>query len=485
VHRTRRRVAVAPRRAPRADRRLTSPIRRAFSVGAVLFAAASSLAFAQLSAAEVEDAAEVGRRAAGLVLRGDDLFLRAALDADAIGRRFLGTNVWRGLSERQRRFVRTTIRNRFVDALAPPRRAASEVAWSYARPEHDVVMVYLGLRYPSGVLKTRWSIARSPSAWKVQDVVLSDPGVSLAADSMSSFPAGSVRRRDRGREARDAALPRLLGIGAIAAIVVFLSRRPGRPGVTPQRLAVQRRLLVFTAAAPAILFTVDGILAVRRALSEPWSIPEVLAPLPWRTAEREALTAQRAGRLDDARRAWQRAVAAGSPASPAAYQLGVALRAAGRSAEAKVEFARALAQSPPAPGASKELGLIALQEGRSAEARDHLRRYLEVAGPDPDALSALAVASANLGEKTESVNSVEEARTLLADRWTGVRLQSQVYARAGDARRVIETLRALEISGSLDREKIRADPAYLPIATDPAWIAFLAETPPPRSTPGS
>ena len=33
----------------------------------------------------------------------------------------------------------------------------------------------------------------------------------------------------------------------------------------------------------------------------------------------------------------------------------------------------------------------------------------------------------------------------------------------------------------LDREALRADPSFLPIATDPAWVAFLNEPPAPSS----
>lgn len=266
----------------------------------------------------------------------------------------------------------------------------------------------------------------------------------------------------------------MLGIAAIAAIVLFVARRLSPSG---------RKVLLWTATAPAVLFAVDGYLAVRRVLVEPYRVPEVVAPSPWSGAERQALAAQREGRLDDARRHWAAAVAAGAPPAPTDYQLGLALKAAGRTTEAKDAFVRALSRSPSAPGASKELGLMALAEGNSREARDRLRRYLDAAGPDPDALSALAVAEANLGEKTEAVASVDQARTLMAENWNGVRLQAQVYAQAGDAARTVETLRALEPGGTIDRETLRSDPAYLPIATEPAWIAFLAETPVPKATP--
>jgi tetratricopeptide (TPR) repeat protein len=272
------------------------------------------------------------------------------------------------------------------------------------------------------------------------------------------------------------ALPRALGIAAIGAIVFFLGRRLSPSG---------RRILVVTAVAPAILFAVDGVLSVRRVLSETWVVPDVLTPPAWKTLEGEALAEERRGRLDEARRYWEKAVAAGAPAAPSDYQLGLALKVAGRVADAKAAFGRARLHSPSAPGATKELGLIALSEGNSAEARDRLRQYLDEAGPDPDALTALAVAEANLGEKGNAVASVEQARLLLADRWRGLRLQSAVYARAGDAKKTIATLRALEVDGAVDRETLRADPAYLPIATDPAWIGFLAETPTPKKSPST
>ena len=88
-----------------------------------------------------------------------------------------------------------------------------------------------------------------------------------------------------------------------------------------------------------------------------------------------------------------------------------------------------------------------------------------------------------MGESARAVESVEEARVLMADRWRGVRLQSQVYARAANAAKTVETLRLLESEGGLDREALRSDPAYLPIATDPAWVAFLSEAPAAARTP--
>ena len=423
-------------------------------------------ASAELSAAAVEQAAETGRRAAGALLARQPAAFEQVLDADGIARGFLGAEVWNDLSDRQRESVRGIVRRRFVETLEGRGTASTEVAWSHARPEGEGVSLFLGLRYPAGTLKTRWVLAPAGSGWIVRDVVLSDPAVSLAAEAGRSIGRDGVRRRDRLREARAAALPRLLGLAAIAAIVVFV-----RPRLRPSG----RTVLYLTAAAPAILFAVDGTLAVRRSLSEVYEIPEVLPPPPWLAAEREAIRAERDGRLDDARRAWAAAVAAGALAGPADYRIGMALKAAGRTDEAKEAFLRALSRTPAVPGAAKELGLAALAGGDAAGARRHLQAYLDAAGPDPDTLASLAIAEANLGESGRAVRSLEGARSLSPDRWKALGLQAQVYARAGDAARTVETLRELEREGPVDREALRSDPVYLPIATDPVWVQFLAE----------
>jgi tetratricopeptide (TPR) repeat protein len=460
-------ISIAARGSSRADRRLIQSTLRALA-GYLVICAAIPAAHAEVSAVEVEEASDIGRRAATALLRGERRVFEEVVAADSIAARLVGEQTWRQLSDRQRDRIRRATLDRFVETLSPTPGATGDIAWSSARPERDSVMLFLGLRYRSGVLKTRWLLARHDVGWRVDDVLLSDPGISLASETASALGLDAIRPRSRASEARRVALPRVLGIAAILAIVLLLGRRLAPAG---------RRTLAVIAVAPAVLFAVDGFLSVRRVLSEPWVVPEVLTPPAWTAAEREALSAERRGRLDDARRHWEKAVAAGAPAAPADYQLGLAMKAAGRVAEARAAFVRARSRSPSAPGASKELGLIALAQGNTAEARDLLRKYLAEAGPDPDALSGLSVAQANLGEKAEAVASIEQARLLLADRWRGLRLQSQVYARAGDAKRAVAALRALESDGEVDREALRSDSAYLPIATDPAWVAFLAETP--------
>jgi len=123
---------------------------------------------------------------------------------------------------------------------------------------------------------------------------------------------------------------------------------------------------------------------------------------------------------------------------------------------------------------------MALAEGRYEEARRLLEAYVAAAGPDPDTLSALAVTQANQGDADAAARTIASARALIPEDTRRAELEAQVYARAGKAASAVAALRPLEARGRLDRFALRADPAYLPIATDPVWVAFLGESP---STP--
>ena len=131
---------------------------------------------------------------------------------------------------------------------------------------------------------------------------------------------------------------------------------------------------------------------------------------------------------------------------------------------------------PPAPGAARELALIALSRGRSDEARPLLEQYVAATGPDPDALAALAVAQTNLGGAAAAVKTIDQAADLVPDGTRRAELRAQIHARTGDAAGAVAALRALDAAGGLDRAALRADPAYLPIAADPAWVGFLNES---------
>jgi tetratricopeptide (TPR) repeat protein len=381
----------------------------------------------------------------------------------------LGNPVWTDLTKRQRDLLRTTVRDHFAQALAPVGGAPTEIAWAWVEPsDARPIAVSLGLRYGSAVLKTRWDLQHSPRGWAIEDVELVDPGISLAAESDRIIGPHPVRPRDRAREARDRALPRLLAMAAILGAALVFSRR-----VPPER----RLVLWLTASVPAALFAVDGALAARRALSERYALIESPPAQPWRAFEQSAMEAQRQGDEQASRRDWEKAIAAGARPAPAFFQMGLSARSRGDLAQARSDFERALSERPPAPGAGRELALMAAAGRREDEARRLLETYLRETGPDPESLATLAVIDANAGDSEGAVRAIEEARSLLGEAWKGAELEAQVYARSGDAARAVAALRPLEAQGRLDRSTLRADPAYLKIATEPDWVRFLAETP--------
>jgi hypothetical protein len=168
--------------------------------------------------AEVQEATDVARRAAlDLVESPSPRLFGEALDVDGILLRRLGPEAWDALTARQREILRGAIRDRFVRSLAPPHSGSAGVAWAGAQPAGIGADVFLGLRFDARALKTRWAMRRVGGGWRISDVVLSDPGVSLARAAEASLGRKPVERRTRGKEVWSTAAPRL---GAIAVLAV-------------------------------------------------------------------------------------------------------------------------------------------------------------------------------------------------------------------------------------------------------------------------
>ncbi len=449
-----------------------------FLTAATVFLAAAMVVKADFSTVEVEDAAEFARRAALAAVRGPHNVFNEALDADSILVKRLGADVWEKMTSRQKELLRGAVRAHFGLALAAPRGAAADIAWAWTSPESANIQVLIGLRLGDRVLKTRWAVRRSAGGWKISDVRLVDPGISLSASAARSLGSSPVRSRERSETAAAIALPRVLAVLAIASVVLVAWRRVAKE---------KRILLLLTASATAVLFLVDGALAAGRALSEPYVIPEDAPAEAWRPAELLALQAQKAGRLAAARDQWSHAIGAGAPAAQARYQMGLLARLMGDPAAARSDFLLALEGSEPAPGAARELAVLALSDGDSSKARQYLGHYLEAAGPDPESLAIAAVIESNLGNTGAALAAVNDARRLVGDQWKSAELEAQVHARAADAAGAVGALRPLTREGVVDRASLRCDPAYMPIATEPAWVAFLNERPeqPPPTPPVS
>jgi hypothetical protein len=421
---------------------------------------------AELTAPEIEEAAEFARRAAKAALAGSPRVFAEALDVDGILIPKLGTQAWNDLRSRQRERLRLAVREQFFYVLATNRAAGSQIAWSWAQARDQDVQVWLGLKVGEKTLKTLWLVRHVGAGWKVTDIVLSDPGISLAEMAIAGLGPEPVRRRQPIRDAEEAAYPRLIGLGAIALVLFFVAPRMRPP---------HRVLLFLITAAPVVLIVVDGALAVQRTLAEKYALREPVPGDTWRDAERLALDAEKDGRVVEAGRQWARALANGGPAAPIEYEMGLAALRRGDTDRARQELERALAEQRPAPGAARELATLDASAGRYEDAERNLDRYLALAGPDPESLSLSAVLQANLGRTADSLRSLERARALVGDVWRAAELEAQVRARAGDATGAVAALRSLDAQGFVNRAALRADPNYLPIATDPVWVAFINE----------
>ena len=451
-----------------------------YFLAAVLCLATTGPLEAQLSPLDLEEASEVARRAATSALRGQQRILAEALDIDGILQLRFGPEVWERLTARQREPLRALVGRTFAASLAPPRPSSGEIAWSSAREDGPDALVFLGMRFGDRWLKTRWTLRRAaPGGWRIEDVTLGDPGLSLASEALRPLGERPALPRDRQRQAREEAVPRLLGIGTILLATVLLYRR-----LAPSN----RVLLILIATALGTLFAADGVLAVGRALAEPYAIPPPPVVLPWERWLRLARETEREGQPASAAPLWDHALAAGAADGPIAYERGLAARDRGDLESAGRQFEAALEAREPAPGASRELAQIALAEGRNADAKAWIDRYLAATGPDPDALALDAVALANLARPTEALASIRQARDLAGGGARGAELEARVRARLSDAPGAVAALKEVGDAAGLDRDSLRADPAYLPIADDPAWVAFLnapsaAAAPTPAPTP--
>jgi tetratricopeptide (TPR) repeat protein len=448
---------VAPSPSPR-HRIAQSP--RLFLIAVLILCAASLL--------EAQTAELDARGAATAAMRGPRSEFLRALDLDEPLERRVGTTVWRDLTGPQRDLLRSAARERFLGMLAPGSTSASAVAWSEAFPPSSdgTVNVLIGLNLSEKTLKTRWNMRRYASGWRIRDVVLSDPGISLAQATIESLGQRPLASRRSPRQARAEVLPSFSVLFVIALIVALAA---------PRLAAPRRKFLFLAASAPALVFLIAGLLAAVRVIRQPCVLAAPAAGEPWRRSEDLALEAEREGRFEEARVLWEHALAAGAPAGPVAYERGLAARQRGDAGAARAHLETALAAAPPAPGAARELAALASKEGRLAEADRYIRSYLTDAGPDPEALSLLAVIETDLGKSAEAVAAIAEARRLAGGGSRGAELEAQVRARAGDAGGAVAALRPLAREGRVDRSALRADPAYLPIATDPAWVSFINE----------
>lgn len=421
-----------------------------------------------LSAPDMEEATAAARRAAGALTRPIEAGLEKNFDENALVDGAVGPEFAALLTARQRRAVG----DRMLAWFGGPfngRPAAHPALFLGIRGEGGDAFVSLLVPVASGYLKTTWQERPSGADWLVEDVTLPDLGRSLRSEAIESLgPPPLARRRDRSREARSLAIPRLVGVAGVVVIAMLFARRIRRK---------ERPVLVAAALAPILLFAADGYLAIRRVSSEPIALRIADGPA-WRYPFQQFQLAIRGGNRGRARAEAATAISLGAAPEPFHLMLGQLAEEAGDAPEAAAEYARALAPPRPAPAAWAGLARLDGAAGRDAGAIAKWQNYVAVVPADPNALFWIAVAQGRLRDFEAAQATLEKAIALDPSESQLYGLSARLFGAAGNAAAAIGRLREEQKTGSIDRAALAADGNFAPIADDPGWKAFLAEKPP-------
>ena len=425
---------------------------------------------AALSAPEIEETTAIARRAADALGRQSEPVTEKLFDESALIARAAGTELAGRLTPRQRR----TLGDRMIAWISAPfaarPRTRLPAVFLAARPDGADAVVSLLVPVASGYLKSDWRLRRAGPEWKVEDVVLSDLGRSLRDEAVAVLgPPPIARPRDRRREGRRAAWPRIVGFLAAVVVAVIFARRAGRR---------ERRIVFAAAAAPALLFLADGYLAVSRVWKEPIELELSDGPAWQYSLQQFQLAVSRRNR-PRARAAAADAISRGARPQPLHLVLGRMAEEASEAAEARSAYARALAPPNPAPGGWAGLARLDSVAGRDAEAVQKWERYFAAVTPDSNSLFWLAVAQGHLHDYDIAQATIARAIEISPAEPDLYALSAKLYGAAGDAKSAIARLREEENLAALDRRELSADGNFAPLAEDGSWKAFLAE--PPRN----
>lgn len=441
-----------------------------FASGAILSAQTPNPA-PELSPAQIEEAASVARHAAEAALRGRTQLFLEAVDRTALASSAVGTPLAVRLTDRQRDLLERESVSTMLRALVPrpdPLASALPIGASIRNGEARVTLM---LTASAGSLKTDWSLKARHGEWKIEDIVLTDAGRSLREEAVEALgPPPRAVLRHRHSDARRAAWPRAAGLAAVIVIAgIFLRHMHGR----------ERRIVLFAAAAPALLFTLDGALAVVRIYREPVELrgsPDERREVLLRNFDRALSRRDEAA----ARRALAEAAAAGARPQPLHFVLGrlyEELRIPSRAGE---EFTQALKPPNPAPGALAGLARLAVAAGDADQALAQLDRYFALTTPDARTLSIKAVALGQKHDLDGAQQVLTQALALAPEEPALYDISARLAAAKEDAASAVDRLREEERLRPLSRQALAKDPDFRPIEDDPVWQSFLAETNPAK-----
>ena len=428
---------------------------------------------APLTAAEREEASSVAVHTANALVRGRSVLLREVIDELSIVGSAIGPSFLSGLTARQNRQIADRLAAAMSEPFAASRNPKAAVRVLDADGRDGQASIAVLMPSPSGDLKADWKLRLRHGEWRLEDIVLSDTGRSIRREAIDSLGSPPIARwRQTRAEAKQAAWPRAAGLLAVVLLTaVFLRRLRG----------LQRWVILSIAAVPAILFAVDGFLAVSRIWNEPVELRMAdVTPLN-RTLHRFQL-AVNARDLDAARRAAAEAVAGGAAAQPLHFVIGRLEEDLGHLPEAASEYQTSLAPPSPAAGAWAGLARISFEKKNYRESIGDWDRYLEQTAPDPTSLVMKAAALGRDGQGPAAQDCLAKAIEIDPSRPEAYDLSSRIAAIQGDETTAISRLREEERLRRIDRSALAEDPTYSLLAEKEAWKAFLAEKPAaPRS----
>ena len=421
--------------------------------------------------ADLEEASGVALHTADALARGRSVLLREAIDDVSIVGAAVGPAFLPDLTLRQNRQLSDRLLDEMTGPFPPTRNTKAFCRVLAATGRGGQADVSLLMPSASGEMKTDWMLRPRHGQWRLEDIVLSDTGRSIRQEAIDALgPPPIARWRRREAEAKDAAWPRAAGLIAVILVTAVFFRRLS---------SGQRTVLVAIAAVPAILFAVDGYLAVSRIWSEPVEI-RLADTTPRNRILHSFQTAVAARDSTAAIAAAEQAVSAGAAPQPLHLVLGRLAEDLGDLPGASREFETALAPPKPAPGAWAGLARIAFDQSDYARSVENWDRYLATTAPDPASLILKAAALARNDEAPAAQDCLDKAILIDPGRPEAYDLSSRIAARQGDEARAISRLREEEKLRQIDRAAIANDPTFSLLAQGKAWKAFLAESPPKR-----
>lgn len=286
-----------------------------------------------------------------------------------------------------------------------------------------------------------------------------------AADAEAKASAPTARQAFSHRRAAAVAV-----IVAVPAVALGFYLKLGSPSVPDQSAFARANAPLSDQSVASLVSQVEAHLARDPNDGKGW---DLLAPVYLRM-----------GRLDDAVVARRRAIALNGDSAERESGLGEALVTAANGVvtdEAKLAFQRAIAADPGEPKARYFLGLADEQDGNRNAAAAKWRALLDSAPPDAQWTDFVRSALARVASDTPSANGPDAGDVAAADTMTDAqrtdmirgmvqRLSDRLHTDGGDVEGWLRLVRSYAVLGDRDKAKSAANDARRALSDHPDQV---------------